>query len=256
MSYPLVVHNSVIKYREEKPYEPENRKYSYTSSMYDLAHFQTNRETYGKGIQVGMAIPNWDDFHPVQVLDKTMRVFTAMTTIDPATPNLLLNMGQLGDVQLTPVIMDFVLSERQYITQHYKSILSLSWFKNRLMQSSGSLVLDANGDVRTVEAAPSMRNYYHVRFALLEDMRLAAPEAIDRARDHGYAFIEIIKALDPTLEERGLLPTVIDDGGKGYIPRAEADKAIDNINKGVRDGSFDQRRLFALVQTLFIKTGN
>lgn len=255
MSYPLVVHNSIIKYRDEKPYQPENRKYSYTSSMYDLAHFQTNRETFGQGIQVGVAIPNWDEFHPVQVLDKTVRVFTGLALIDPKTPDLLLNVGQLGDIELNKLVLDFILSERQYITKHYKSILSLSWFKNRVMQPSGSLILDANGDVRTAEPTPSLRQYYHVRLALLEDMRLADPVAIDRARDHGYAFIEIIKALDPTLEDRGLLPEVI-GGGAGYIPRADADKVIDAINKGVRDGAFNQRRLFALVQTLFIKTGN
>jgi hypothetical protein len=49
-----------------------------------------------------------------------------------------------------------------------------------------------------------------------------------------------------------LLPTPI---GDDYITRSDLNNAINEINRGIRDGTADARRMFALVQTLFIQTG-
>jgi hypothetical protein len=252
MSYPLVIHNEVIKYRDDKPINPNDNLFSYTSSMYDLAHFMPKVDTVNAGIAQGFAIPEWDEFYPIQQLPATMRLMTAMCTIDPADPSFMLNVGDLGDIALDDKVLAFLLAEAPYATTYYRSVFALSLFENRVLQGTNALTMDTQGNVRTVDPNPSLRSYWHVRLGLVTDLRLLDQDAIDRARDHGTALIQILKVIDPTLESKGLLPTPI---GDDYITRSDLNNAINEINRGIRDGTADARRMFALVQTLFIQTG-
>lgn len=91
-----------------------------------------------------------------------------------------------------------------------------------------------------------LRSYYHTRLSIVTDLRILPTEALDRAREHGKAVIDIIKTLDPTVTS----PELIDDY---YIPRKELDKVLDDLDSWQLINNGKERQMNT-VETFFIRT--
>lgn len=276
MSYPLVVHNQLVgdKYREtEELYDPEDTISNGPLSLSNFRMFEKGVRPSGR--RLGLAIPSFDEFIPADVVSGTIRVFTALTLIDPAS-SLLMSLDDLGDKELDPALIKFIREEAPYLNKVNASVLNISLYSNENLQTPESVEVRTDLSVHAMKPL-SLRNYYHVRLGICADFSSLLPDALERVRKHGVALIRILNAIDPELNQRGLLPPFIgslptSDGtqgsgggaggvmGSGYlddiniVAKADLLKAIEFVNSAIIAKGDHQLYQFNTVQTLFIQS--
>lgn len=229
MFYPLMIHNQLIgqKYRpSEGVYEVENHVRSYSLSALHFNEFEKGKRI--QNIQKGIAIPAYDEFIPGNVVTSTIRLFTALTSVDE-TSNVLMNMCELGDIELHPEIIKFMVTEAPYMSKSYDSIFSLSLYQSVDLLDDNMVKIDSALNVSSVNTL-SLRSYYHIRLSIVSNLFLLKKEALDRLRENGVVLGLILEMIDPTLRGKGLLPTII--GSRGNTDNNGNNTRTDNIANG------------------------
>lgn len=206
MSYPLMVHNQLIKkeFRQSAPPpRPEDTRLQYSMVANALTQFLKQNQALRVQQQMpGMAIPNFDEFIPDSgtiPLD-TLRVVTLLTSIDPNNPLELMTFDPLGSKHhIDPVILEFMKTEAPWMTQYRYSIFNVVVFKN-----DKSIPLDeyyVTSDLKVMlRNPPDLRAQYHVRLSLYQRPRLLAPEAKQRLRENCSAAIALFMTLNPNVQ--------------------------------------------------------
>lgn len=259
MNYPLMIHNQLIdkKFRPtEKSYEVDDYRLAYSNSVGALRTFAPYEQSR-KFKPPGIAIPVFDDFIPASTsipLD-TMRVLTALTSVDLSNPKVLLDLKDLGTFTIDPVIQAFMVVERNWIQKLGTSVLNLVVYENDVAMHSTKYSMDENLIVNLVDD-PDPRKIYHVRLAVYMRPRLLTDDAKQRMRENGEATNKILEALRRTLDEEGYLPPVIVNPSfpNGYIPKTELNKTLEYL-----DGFYDTKYTGQIyqwntVETLIIDT--
>ncbi len=242
--YPPVVHQQPIKYIPQPLDVPERHIAKVSLAMYGQKSFEAQHE--GKGLDrktMGYSIPRNDEFIPNMTLPNTMRIIEVLAGLDAADPQFLFNLNELGDVEFTPAIKRFLVTEAPFMTKMFRSLFCLSLYRNNDLVESGSLVVDADLNVR-LKNPQSLRDVYRVRLDLFIDWSVIDPVAIVRGRHDGEALVEIIKTIDPSLP----IPDFL---GDNYIPKKPIQDIIDQIVKQERGGS-DSIYQFNTVGTFLI----
>jgi hypothetical protein len=251
MSYPLVIHNQVVaqNYRPDAPVDtPDQHVRSYSLSAENFYAFE--KKTQLLGTPQGVAIPSFDEFIPASTPVNTMRVFTAMTTLDPAAPSLLMSLTNLGVNQvIDPDILAFITGEIAYLTRARQSAFAISLYRNiDLLEPNAVKVMPNLDVVSNIEL--STRDYHHVRLSLATDLSQLPIAARDRMRMHGKACQLILMALDPSLQSRGFIPILVNNT---YVTRADLQRAIDEINRVVINQGDHQVRQFNYTEFYFLQ---
>jgi len=253
MEYPLMIHNQMIDedYRlTAKPSRVEDYALQYSASAYAFSHFEQGRLIAPLGTP-GIAIPDFDEFYPADgsINPDTLRVVTALSSIDTDQPLNLLDMTDLGDYQIDPVILEFMRSEAQWLCKYRYSILNISVYCNEVLMEEGSYSI--NSDLMVQFRDPqSLRDVFHVRFAIYQRPRLLNQEAKKRMKEHCAATIMILEALDPTIRQQFPMSCY----GNDYLLGTLLDPALHEL-----DGRFDTKRSsqiyqFNTVMSLLITT--
>lgn len=256
MYYPLVVHNQLVdqQYRpspDEMPeYQIEAQARSYSLSGKQLQHFETGTRLYPLTKRPGYQIPSFDEFLPEQVVPHTLRVFTVLCTLDPANPRLLFNMKtDLGPIALNDDMWECIDKELPYMCKPGQSVFNLSLYRSAHLMTPEWLTIDENYNVMATQDL-DLRQYYHVRFSLMRDLRQVNPASLKRLQACPTCLNEILAALDPTLSGKGLLPCVV---GDTWVPSQCLDKVIDEIDRGILSQGNHQIYQMNTVETFFIK---
>lgn len=246
--YPLMIHNQLIQYRPAKPQDMVDAHLrSYSWSTQALRQFEQGNQALGPSN--GYAIPAFDEFIPAEVPASTLRVVTVLTSVDPlaANPRLLMNLTDLGgDWKLHKRIIRMLKdTEYAFATKLLLSPFVLSFYTNRILMDNTSIALTADLDV-IAAADLSLRNYYHVRFALASNLMLLAPAAQERLRSNADVVCLILQALglqnafpkivgytgsaSDIAAALALDSDLASDFASNYISRQEWDKAVVAIN--------------------------
>jgi hypothetical protein len=260
MSYPLMVHNQLLGlgYRPGKDDQvdrPEIHARSYTHSAKAFSMFEKGRQ-FGGSItapQPGVQIPDFDEFIPASVPSKTLRLFTALTSIDttPAgDPKFLLDLRALSrQWKLDTDVLEYMATIPEKLTLPKACVLKLDLYENRQLVQTGALTVDQDLKVySTVDL--DLRNYYHVRLGLAIDWASCGDH--DNLREHGPALCKLAKAISPAIQgcccssPSGLL------GGR-YVSRACLKCIIDEIDALILGRGDGQVYQFNTVQTLFLE---
>jgi hypothetical protein len=256
MYYPLMVHNQLVaqKYRpgkEEMPeYQIEAQERSYGLSAKMLSKFEATHGLYQLTKRPGYAIPSFDEFLPEQVIPHTLRVFTVMIQLDPANPRKLFNLKtDLGDIALNEDMWCCIDKEIPYMCQPGQSVFNLSLYRQAHMMTPNWITIDSDYNVMATQDL-DLRQYYHVRFSLMRDLRQVNPDSLKRLQSCPDCLNEILAAIDPTLLPKGLLPCVV---GGTWVPSQCLDKAIDEIDRGIISMGNHQVYQMNTVETFFIK---
>lgn len=247
MSYPLMVHNQLIKYRPDQPENLLDAKLrSYSQSGLNFRFFEQGNKLLG--ISNGVAIPSFDEFIPSSVPLNTTRVFTALTSVstDPAAdPLVLFNLGDLGSqVSLDPAVLAFLQGEVPYLTKLYASPFLVSLYRDTNLLPATKLTVDASLNVRSTEPL-DLRHYYHVRFGLLDDLSLLTADAQARLRKNADVLGLIFVAQGA---EMCVPPTL----AANYVTKTSFGAAVDCSNRAKLAQGDGQIRQFNTVMTLFL----
>lgn len=257
MVYPVMIHNQLLsrKWRPvEQVYKPEQRLRSYGNSRKHFATFERDQMMARACRHSGISIPAWDEFLPATVPWGTYRAFTAMVGLRADSDlKTLFNMGtDLGQKQLHPEILRFMKAEAPYVHRVGESVFVLTLYRGVVPLDQGAITMDSNLLVSSVEPL-DLREAYHVRLGFIRDLRTLTQAARDRMRDYGKACIEILKSIDCTLAEKGLLPEVLP--GTDYIPKTELEDAVTEIGRDQPNQTVanDQTVQFNFQQYFFIE---
>lgn len=187
MTYPVVVHNQVLssKFRPtEKVYrlEDQNRSFSLSNRAYNAFESDTRGLLYKPNL--GVSIPDFDEFSPSTILPSTVKVLTCLVVVDPnsAQPRQLMNLAELGDVNLNPLILKFIKEiEYPFMGKDFQSIFSLSLYRHSKLLKSSSLQINQNLDIHSTYDL-DLRATYRVRLGLVTNFTYLPKEALDRVR--------------------------------------------------------------------------
>jgi hypothetical protein len=203
LQYPQMIHNQVIKYRDETPvYNPDNFEKSFSLSAWYLNQFDRTRalDNIIKN-RTGIMLPPWDEFVEETVPRHYIKIFSAMLSLDLSTggnPSMLMNLDDLSEgYSMTPEMKQFIIGEAPYMTKNGQSIFNAClYFANRQMPD-GSITVDNNLNVATT-FNPNARARFHLWFGLCFNWRYLAPEAVQRLRMNYPVLVQLIRALWPT----------------------------------------------------------
>lgn len=252
MFYPLIIHNQVVDqaFRPDAAVDtPEQHVRTYSLSASNFHSFEKGVTLIG--VPQGVAIPPYDEFIPGSVIPYTLRIFTALVTLDLETDGditNLMSLDDLGDIEMHPSIIEFLQTEALYVTKARQSIFGLQLYRGIDLLPPESVMLTTLLTVRSlVELSP--RDYHHVRLSLFTDFSQLTAQALDRAREHGTALRLILDAIDPSLAQKGLLPPILSGD---YITKTDLQKAIDEILRARLAEGDRQIRQFNTVENLII----
>jgi hypothetical protein len=207
MEYPLMVHNQLIpeylrKGKLVDPKDPEEYELTYSATALNLRHFEQGQMAT-RFARPGQAIPDFDEWYPADnsINPETMRIFTALTSIDEDNPLDLLDLTQLGDIEIDPDILAFMRTEAQWLTLYRYSFLNISVYCNEVMMEQDKYIVTPELMVQFVEPQ-SLRDTFHVRFAIFQRPRLLPDAAKARLRNNCAATTKLFLALDQTIPER------------------------------------------------------
>lgn len=255
MSYPLVVHNQVVarNFRPSKADQIERpeihqRSYSLSSRAYSI--FEQGRWTSDKldASTPGRQVPEFDEFLPVAIPSRTLRVFTALVTVDTAQggdPSFLLDLNELSDKwSLDPAVLAFMRSTHERLVAPTRSPFLLSFYENRNLLAGDILRVDSDLKVYATKPLP-LRSYYHLRLGLFTDWRSMPREMLDLLREDASLLLKLLTAID----SRAVLARVL---STGYVPRAVLEEAIDFLDRAELAQGNQQIYQFNRVGSLFV----
>jgi hypothetical protein len=235
MTYPIIVHQQMLtrKFRPDPDSEIPNvsgRHGEYRSvSVAALKQFEAGRDYDRNRAIKGYSIPYFDEFLPRSVLKDTRRMMTVLCRIDKDDPRALFKLAEVKELPFTEPFKKFLIGEAPWMPIPYESIVNLSIYcgYDRLHQSK--LAVDSHLNIRATTDC-DLRKQYRVRMSLVTDLSRLSPSAIERLRENGSIFEEIIKYLYPQLLPIKRLPD-------GSVPWSEWKRVSDETakNKKVLD---------------------
>lgn len=246
MAYPVTIHQQVIKYIGYRPPKDKFNMVGSTLSMRSQRYFESSYMVDRSIRNQGLSIPEFDEFEADQVMPNTIRIVELLVGVDDT--GVLCSLADMENFTFSPAVTQFLMSEAQYMVNPLRSLFCVSLYRGNDLVQAPALVIQPNLDVTLVNPQ-SKRLVYHVRLDLYVDWTRIDPAAITRARQNAAALTEILKLLDPTLAERGLIPQPIK--GTTVLPKGPISGIIDGIHKGIRGGN-NQVYQFNTVGTFFI----
>ncbi len=234
MHYPISVHNQVLG-QQWRPAltDDQNRtaKRSYTRSADALKQFRAG-DAVERNFRAsnGYDIPTYDEFIPLSVVSDTMRVVTVLPKLNLADTKELINFGQLGRIQFTSLLLDFLAVEAPHMPRTYNSVFIASLYDGIELMRTDAVTVDQQLNVRAVEDMDP-RRVYHVRLGLVTNWALLTQAAIDRLAQNGAAAIEILKVIAPWLE----LPILT---SVGSISKSDMQYIIDQLSNRANGPGF------------------
>ena len=223
LSYPIVIHNSVIGQGYRSTTGMERIEDYQQSSPKSLAKLDAAAKTFALGRnyknQPGRYYPLFDEFIPRNVPENTMRIFTALTLIDTnpdsADPLLLMNLADLEDPQYGLILNDcvkaFISSDHEFVTKPKQSAVHISLYMGRLLMDQQFIEVDENLNVRS-KIPLNKRKYYHVRVSLITDLTWLSNDANNRLRKSPCMLSNLLEYVTP---ERTVIPKL--DIGNGQV---------------------------------------
>lgn len=228
MAYPIIVHNQPLPSDvrpKESDYKLENTQRYYSFSGEFMTYFENNSPQKNPNAFHGYMIPPNDEFAPLRTIPKTMKVFSGMTLLDDDNDRSNVDLKDLGIIAFTPRMLEFMRGEAPFMNKLYKSIFQVVLY-------SGDNILDfpsvnVSSDLIVTAAQPqSVRKLYRVWFALVQDLHMLDKDAIERLRENGDVFKDIVDIIRPGITTPDY-PRIVD----GYIPPEDMDSIATLIDK-------------------------
>lgn len=232
--WPLVVHNQLVDTLLRCTPEasgtlvsPERRTRSPSLSRFAFDNFtKTPRGDFISRQLGGFVVPEYDDWIPATVHPRTSTLGTLMLMVDELDPTAILDLHDLGDYTFSPEMLDFLVGESPYLSMYGESILFLTLYREEEPIEDKSLLVDLNLMVRSKNPL-NLRERYHLRISLINDLTILSLAAKERLRTSGLIGLELLTYLQCNAIGNKIVPPLL--GGK-VIPMAALDKIGQRIN--------------------------
>ena len=222
--YPIMVHNQYLadEYIVDTTAYPrlDLTPKRYSESGYAFAHFESEPlMSYVHPADQYIRIPSIDDYiMPTTHAGTATAILLLMSMDKPGKDQVMFNLQDLGDVQIDPDIMQFLVEvEYPYLTKLYYSVFHLSLLENDQLCDPMRLSVNNRMEVITHRNI-DLRKTYRVRFALFVDLSLLHPSALERLARYPKAWVKFFQSANKLLHGRADFQNL---GDQNYISQAQ-----------------------------------
>jgi hypothetical protein len=222
VQYPLTVHNQLIDPAFiPKPYnEDPDKKVSYRGSykfFLDTFDYEVRRPPRALG---GIAIPDFDEWIPSIVPDKTTSIITWMTCVEQKDLTLFLSEKDVLDTGFHPDILMYMREQGQNLVKKGAAALYFTLYRGDSPISDGDLVVNVTDkafEIRS-KSIPDVRLNYHLRMSFCTSLSLYTEAAKYRLSDLGITTLRMFQTVANRLDVEWAQENAIDEEGKLSIP--------------------------------------
>lgn len=229
IGYPMVVHNTMLDtrfFQTNLPKQLENFHQASNLSWYDFQKLQWgDRKVAPYSGLPGLSIPYFDDWVADYEYSNCQCLMRVMLGVDPVDLRAVLTLSQLGEWQIWPAALEYMVEAGSAMFQDGMSLFTLNLYEGQRLYDIDRLVIDSGLTIRTQDDM-NLRKVYHLQLNLHYDIQTLSPAALILLSKHGSFTLEALKVIDPTLEARGMLPTLLPDGSISITALKEAAAAI------------------------------
>lgn len=179
----------------------------------------------GEGYK-GLPVPYWDDWLPRYLHPGEVTIMRILTMMDTQDPTLVLNLQELGDYELDPLLVDFLLEDPESLITPLGSPVRLYLYRGHSPLWGDVLNVSEDLTVRSNDPL-NIRELYHVVTTIQYDLKLLTNTCLKRMIRHGAFTRKLLVCLASNIEKMGLLPALKSDG---TLDSAAFYKAIDYIH--------------------------
>ncbi len=228
--YPVSVHNQILddKYQildhpltfndRELVYNQRAGIYKYFEAM-NAQILQSNKREY--------TIPYFDDFYTIHNIKCLQSIFTCLIQLTQEDKDVLVNLTDMGDYDIHPVILNFLKKEITWLTRPFESVFNITMYVSNEIMDPRTISIDNALNIYN-EIQLDYRKVYHIRFSVVTDLNLLTPEALERLRkdkDVLRLILDLINDKNKNIPLNGI------GKDKQYVPKKELDKFINaNLN--------------------------
>jgi hypothetical protein len=212
LDYPEIVHNKWIP----AELRPKERKYSWLEKLSIPSRFihWIHSFSFLSGVDLrdqGVAVPYFVQWFPRYYFPYTESLFRINMIVNENNLREVGNLGDLGEVNFKPIVLDYIRSCGQDIFTHRSSFIHVTLFEDNSLKGPESLVIDSDLNVSTTFDMDINKRYnLHITaYFFLRHIQPAAQTAIRRNPDLGHL---ILGGLDERLKTNGILPLPVFSG--------------------------------------------
>ncbi len=188
ITYPVTVYNRVMpkKYITRTSIVSGSKDGNLTGSQSNFEAFTTDAKLYKLMQRIEsdgnlyIKSPLFDVHENMEKSKKTHRIFSTLAVITNEDKHLLCNLKELGELELDPIVLQFIEDgEYHYVTDYFKSLIHLELYENSEINSDIELRVDSDLNVYAVEEL-DISKQYRVMFSILLDTSLIETQGIER----------------------------------------------------------------------------
>ena len=234
--YPNVVYNQVVpdvmigtdkatgeveQETEATMHYPDNKRY-YSTSQYAMHLYSSAHEKEKWAKYKGVGIPYWDEFLPEQMFSLlgTQRLVDQLVLLDekdgPGT--LLMDLNNPGSFTLDKCLLDFILSEKQYVLNDYASVVQIFLYRNGKSMKREALKIE-DGKIY-LNHSIDLKYIYRIRIMLMYDWELIHPNALERLYRYSHNTCDLVSKLKEYISHGEYAPEQYRNWGHGNMGRA------------------------------------
>lgn len=200
ISYPITIHNQLInpKLYSKNPIPRDVANYaSYIVSAFKYGSAETKHFIEMDMPQEGLRSPFYDEWYPARVIPNLIPIITYLILIDLNEPTYLLDLNNLGSLELNPWFKSFLRKEKDHVNIYKKSVLYLELFVNQEPYTDYLYVTD---DLKVYAKEPlDPRKTYHFRINVFKRLSALTPRAQESLADDTKIGPAIILLIDPNV---------------------------------------------------------
>lgn len=188
VKYPLLVYNNLIP----KPFRifvnpntraEDNPRAHRTGRRYGIDPITTtNNPLKLSNDKYYLSIPKIDQEVLPKPADHLSRLFSVLCILDDNDPTLLFNIQDIPEVEIKEEILDYLMAEREYITEDCNSLFYLELFKDNKKEYNNKIIIEGNGTLRTTYPL-DYKGEYRVVLNICKDMTMLHINARKRLKD-------------------------------------------------------------------------
>lgn len=194
--YPIIVHNQLIdeKFIPAIPVDHERMQsrmaLSTNALHYFEAHVQQQRIAGEKTLKFH---PPEDEWQPQTLAPNTRQYLSLLLAIDPAQPDVLANLADLGDYTIDPEILAFIAAgEHFYLNKLHSSLMQVSLYRNEQLVRHDRYSIGADLNVRLLEPA-NLRCTYRLVISFCSDITMVDYRAVRRTLPYPNVMQKLVR---------------------------------------------------------------
>lgn len=218
MHYPIMVHNTILPLKlfdTRKPEELDDIKNYRNLSGHLFEYFERMNKPGSWHGEPGLSIPHFDDWIQETRYPNTQCLTRILLGVDPDNRNLVLNLNEIGDWSLDPMLVEHMRAMGDGIFYPNQALVHVTLCEGQRIMDFQWMSLNNNLDIMCSQDL-QLRKVYHLNIAFNYNLPALSEKAITDLIAHGALLRKAILLIDPDIESKGYSLALLPDGSMPF----------------------------------------